>query len=143
MEKTNAYLLALGRLLLSGLFIWAGYGKLKAPSGVIQYFAKVGVPLPGLMVWVAILIELVGGIALLVGFKTRWVAGLLAIWCVITGLAVHLVAGVSSADAMVAYDNMIHFYKNLAMAGGLLFVFVYGAGQLSIDNRFQVVTRAY
>lgn len=143
MEKTNVYLLALGRLLLSGLFIWAGYGKLKAPSGVIQYFAKVGVPLPGLMVWVAILIEFVGGIALLVGFRTRWVAWLLAIWCVVTGLAVHLVAGVGSADAMVAYDNMIHFYKNLAMAGGLSFVFVYGAGQLSIDNKFQVATRAH
>ena len=143
MEKTNAYVLALGRLLLSGLFIWAGYGKLKAPGGVMQYFAKVGVPLPGLMVWVAILIELVGGIALLVGFRTRWVAALLAIWCVVTGLAVHLVTGVSAPDAMVAYDNMIHFYKNLAMAGGLLFVFVHGAGQLSIDQRFQVATRVH
>jgi putative oxidoreductase len=142
MEKTNAYVLALGRLLLSGLFVWAGYGKLTAPGGVTQYFATVGVPLPWLMVWVAILIEFVGGIALLVGFQTRWVAGLLAIWCVVTGLAVHLVAGVGSGDAMIAYDNMIHFYKNLAIAGGLLFVFVYGAGQLSIDDKFQVTTRA-
>jgi putative oxidoreductase len=138
MERTHAYVLALGRLLLSGLFIWAGYGKLKAPGEVMQYFAKAGVPFPGLVVWVAILIELVGGIALLVGFKTRWVAVLLAVWCVITGFAVHLVAGVSSPDAMVAYDNMIHFYKNLAMAGGLLFVFVQGAGQVSIDDRFRV-----
>jgi putative oxidoreductase len=138
MEKTHAYVLALGRVLLSSLFIWAGYGKLKDPGAVMQYFAKVGVPQPSLVVWVAILIEFVGGIALLVGFRTRSVAALLAIWCVITGFAVHLVTGVSSPDAMVAYDNMIHFYKNLAMAGGLLFVFVYGAGQISIDGRFQV-----
>ena len=46
------------------------------------------------------------------------------------------VAGVSDADAMVAYDNMIHFYKNLAIAGGFLFVLVYGAGRLSIDGAF-------
>ena len=79
---------------------------------------------------------------LLVGFKTQWVAGLLAIWSLITGFAVHLVASVSAADAMVAYDNMIHFmihfYKNLAMAGGFLFVLVYGAERLSIDGRFRL-----
>jgi putative oxidoreductase len=137
MEKTHGYVLALGRLLLSGLFIWAGYGKLKAPGATMAYFAKAGVPLPSLAVWVAILIELVGGIALLVGFRTRWVAAVLAIWCVLTGFAVHLVVGISSADAAAAYNNMIHFYKNLAMAGGLLFVFVYGAGGVSIDDRFE------
>ncbi len=79
---------------------------------------------------------------LLVGFKTRWGAGLLAIWALITGFAVHLIASVSAADAMVAYDNMIHFYKKLAMAGGLLFVAVYGAGQLSIDGRSRAARQA-
>ena len=141
MEKTHDYLLALGRVLMSGLFVWGGYGKLMAPGATTQYFAQVGVPLPGVMVWVAILVELVGGIVLLVGFKTQWVAGLLAIWSLITGFAVHLVAGVSAADAMVAYDNMIHFYKNLAMAGGFLFVLVYGAGRLSIDGRLRVAAQ--
>jgi putative oxidoreductase len=137
MLKIQDYLLALGRVLISGLFIWAGYGKLMNPGATMQYFAHVGVPLPALAVWVAILIELVGGILFLVGFKTQWLAGLLAIWSLITGFAVHLVAGVSAADAMVAYDNMIHFYKNLAIAGGFLFVWAYGAGQLSIDGRFR------
>jgi putative oxidoreductase len=141
MEKIHDYLLALGRVLMSGLFVWGGYGKLMAPGATTQYFAQVGVPLPGVMVWVAILVELVGGIVLLVGFKTQWVAGLLAIWSLITGFAVHLVAGVSAADAMVAYDNMIHFYKNLAMAGGFLFVLVYGAGRLSIDGRLRVAAQ--
>jgi putative oxidoreductase len=141
MGKMHDYLLALGRVLMSGLFIWGGYGKLMAPGATMQDFAAAGMPLPGLMVWVAILVELVGGIALLVGFKTQWVAGLLAIWCLITGFAVHLVAGVSAADAMVAYDNMIHFYKNLAMAGGFLFVLVYGAGQLSIDGRLRAAAQ--
>ena len=73
----------------------------------------------------------------MLGLKTQWVAGLLAVWSLIAGFAVHLVAGVGAADAMVADDNMIHFYKNLAMAGGFLFVLVYGAGRLSIDGRFR------
>jgi len=141
MAKKQDYLLALGRVLMSGLFIWGGYTKLMAPSATMQYFAQVGVPLPELAVWVAILVELVGGIAFLVGFKTQWVAGLLAIWSLITGFAVHLVAGVSAADAMVAYDNMFHFYKNLAMAGGFLFVWAFGAGQLSIDGRFRAAAQ--
>jgi len=141
MERTHDYLLALGRVLMSGLFVWGGYGKLMAASATTQSFTEVGVPLPGLMVWVATLVELVGGIMLLVGFKTQWVAGVLAIWTLITGFAVHLVAGVSAADATVAYDNMIHFYKNLAMAGGFLFVLVYGAGRLSIDGRFRVAAQ--
>ena len=134
MKNLQAYLPALGRLLLSGLFIWAGFGKLTNIGGTAQYFAHAHVPVPGLAVWVAILIEFVGGIALLVGFKTRWVAGVLAIWCVITGFAVHLATALTSTEAMVAYDNMIHFYKNLAIAGGLLFVVTYGAGELSIDR---------
>jgi len=98
MERTHDYLLALGRVLMSGLFVWGGYGKLMAASATTQSFTEVGVPLPGLMVWVATLVELVGGIMLLVGFKTQWVAGVLAIWTLITGFAVHLVAGVSAAD---------------------------------------------
>jgi len=134
MKNLQAYLPVLGRLLLSGLFIWAGYGKLTNLAGTVQYFAHANVPVPGLAVWVAILVELVGGIALFVGFKTRWVAGALAIWCVITGFAVHLDTALTSTEAMVAYDNMIHFYKNLAIAGGLLFVVTYGAGALSLDR---------
>ena len=57
MEKTHDYLLALGRVLMSGLFVWGGYGKLMAPGATTQDFAQVGVPLPGVMVWVAILVE--------------------------------------------------------------------------------------
>ena len=141
MVRMQDYVLALGRVLMSGLFIWGGYGKLTNPGAMMQYFAQVGVPLPGLAIWVAILVELVGGIALFVGFKTQWVAGLLAIWSLITGFTVHLVAGVNAPDAMVEYDNMIHFYKNLAMAGGFLLVLVCGTGQLSIDGRFRAAAQ--
>jgi putative oxidoreductase len=56
----------------------------------------------------------------------------------ITGIAVHLAAGMHSADAVGAYDNMIHFYKNLVMAGGLIYVVAFGAGALSVDNRVRL-----
>jgi len=126
MDNLKTYLAPLGRLLMSSLFIWAGYGKLMNPSGTAQYFEHVHIPVPSVAVWVVIIIELIGGLALLVGFKARWVAAVLAIFCLITGFGVHLPVG--------DYPNMINFYKNLTMAGGFLYVVAYGAGALSIDG---------
>jgi SURF4 family len=68
-----------------------------------------------------------GGMALLVGFKTRWAAALLALLCVGTAFGVHLPIG--------DQDNMIHFYKNLVMTGGFLYVIAFGAGAVSIDGK--------
>ena len=104
------------------------------PGGTQGYYVAVGVPLPGLMVWLSIAIELGGGLAILVGLKARWAAIVLAAWCLVTAFAVHLVAGLGAADGGVAFDNMIHFYKNLVMAGGLLYVVAFGAGPLSVDR---------
>ena len=84
------------------------------------------IPLPELAAWLAIIVELVGGILILVGFQTRWVALVLAIWCLVTGFAVHLPVG--------DVPNMINFYKNLVMAGGFLFVASYGPGGISVDQ---------
>ena len=69
-------------------------GECRPPGAVAHDLIEVGVPLPGLMVWVAIFVELGAGVMLLVGCKTQWAAGLLA-WSLITGFAVHLVAGIS------------------------------------------------
>jgi putative oxidoreductase len=104
------------------------------PTETAQFFASAGVPAAVLMVWVAIIVEFVGGLALLVGFKTRWVAAILALWSLGTGFAVHLAAGLHASDPAMAYDNMIHFYKNLSMAGGLIYVVAFGAGPLSIEE---------
>jgi putative oxidoreductase len=134
MRKFLEFLPVAGRLLLCSLFIWAGYAKLVNPGGTTRDFVAAGVPAAALMVWVAIVIELVGGLCLLVGFQARWVGLALAVWSLITGFAVHLSAGLHSPDAMVAYDNMIHFYKNLGLAGGMLYLAAFGAGPLSIDN---------
>jgi len=134
MDGIARYLPPLARLLLSSIFVWAGYAKLMDPGGTAQYFAAAGVPAPGLMVWVAVIIELVGGLAILVGLKARPVALILSIWCLITGFAVHFAAAGSATDPMAAYNDMIHFYKNMVMAGGLLYVTAFGAGVLSFDK---------
>ena len=126
MDNLKSYLSPLGRLLMSSLFIWAGYGKLMNPSGTAQYFEHLHIPVAQATVWLVIVIEIVGGLAILVGFLTRWAAAVLAIFCLVTAFAVHLPAG--------DYPNMINFYKNLVMAGGFLYVVAYGAGGISIDG---------
>ena len=126
MQNSKAFLLPLARLLMSSLFIWDGILQLRNPGGTSGYFSKVHVPVPGVAVWISILIHLLGGLALLVGFQTRWAAALLALVCVGTAFGVHLPIG--------DQGNMIHFYKNLVMTGGFLYVIVYGAGGLSIDR---------
>jgi putative oxidoreductase len=127
-ESWKTYLAPLGRLLMSSLFIWAGYTKLFVfgPGGTAQYVDSVHIPLPQPAAWVAIIVELIGGILILVGYQTRWVALALAIWCLVTALAVHLPVGDT--------PNMINFYKNLVMAGGFLFVASYGPGSISVDQ---------
>jgi putative oxidoreductase len=128
MEGLKTYAAPLGRLLLSSLFIWAGYGKLfiNGPSGTAQYFASQHIPVPDVAAWVVIIIELIGGLLILIGFQTRWVALVLAIFCLITAFGVHLPVG--------DMGNMTHFYKNLAIAGGFFYVFAFGAGALSVDG---------
>jgi putative oxidoreductase len=125
-ETLRSWLLAFGRSLLSFVFIWDGIVQLLHPSATAHYFADVHVPAPQVAVWLSIPIHLLGGLALLVGLKTRWVAALLALLALGTAFGVHLPKG----DP----DNLLHFYKNLAIAGGLLYVVVYGAGDVSIER---------
>jgi putative oxidoreductase len=126
MQAPKACLSLAGRLLMSSLFIWEGVVQLRNPSGAAQYFASVHVPVPDAAIWVSIAIHLLGGAAILVGFKTRWAAALLALLCLGTAFGVHLPAGGGA--------NMMQFYKNLALAGGFLYVIAYGAGRFSIDG---------
>jgi len=128
MESLRTYAAPLGRLLLSSLFIWAGYNKLFGfgAAGTAAYFADNGVPIPQASAWIAIIVELIGGIMILIGLQARWVALVLAIWCLVTGFGWHLPAG--------KMHDMIAFYKNMSMAGGFLYVFAFGAGALSVDR---------
>ena len=120
------HLLMVGRLLMSSLFLWEGFVQLRNPVPTVKYFASVNVPMPDLAIWISIAIHFLGGLGILIGFKTRWAATLLVLLCLGTAFGVHLPVG----DA----PNMLHFYKNLVMAGGFLYVMAFGAGAISVDR---------
>jgi putative oxidoreductase len=120
------YLPALARLLMCSLFIWDGVLQLRDPAGTAQYFTSINIPAPQIAVWVSIAVHLLGGIGLLVGFMTRWAAALLILLSLGTAFGVHLPAG--------DMENMMHFYKNLVMAGGLLYVIAFGPGAFALDS---------
>ncbi|WP_269823196.1 DoxX family protein [Variovorax sp. IB41] len=118
----------IGRILIATLFIPAGFGKLMGFAGTVGYITKVaGLPLPEVAAAIAIVIELGFGIALLVGFKTRWVALVMAIFTVATGLFFH--------KFWIDATQNTQFFKNLAIAGGMLAFSAFGAGRFSIDKR--------
>lgn len=110
---------------MSLIFIISGWGKLTNFSGTQGYFASMGIPMPAMVTPLVILIELGGGLALLLGLKARWAAGILALFSVASALIAHT----NFADA----NQMNNFMKNLAMAGGYLLFVKYGAGSPSID----------
>jgi putative oxidoreductase len=113
------------RLLMAQLFIISGWEKLTGFNGTVGYMASMGIPLAGVVTPLIILIELGGGLALLFGFKTRWVAAVIALFTVGTALIAHT----NFADQ----NQMINFMKNLSIAGGLLWFFRNGGGAASID----------
>jgi putative oxidoreductase len=117
----------LGRVLMSVIFLRSGYGKLMAPAATMGMFAHYHLPVVGAAYAIAVAVELLGGALILVGWKTRYVAPVMAIWCVATALVAHVHPG----DNM----QMINFFKNLCMAGGFLQLAAYGAGRLSLDRR--------
>ncbi|HMF66274.1 MAG TPA: DoxX family protein [Phyllobacterium sp.] len=125
--SNNALVTLISRILLSILFIPAGFGKLTAIGGTAGYFAGLGLPVPTVTVVIVGLIELLGGLAILIGFQTRYAAILLGVFTIATALVAHL----------VPFDqaNQINFFKNLAIAGGFFVLAQHGAGALSVDAK--------
>ena len=121
----NAGGLLLGRFLLASLFLVEGWGKMRGYAGAVGYMEKFGVP--GALLPVVIFLEIAGGLAILVGFQTQLVALALA--------------GFSVAAALIFHNNfadrnqMLHFEKDLAIAGGFLMLFAFGPGAWSLDKR--------
>lgn len=120
----NATLSLLGRIGLSLIFIISGWAKITGYAGTQQYMEAMGVP--GAMLPLAIVLELGGGLAIAAGLSTRWIALALAAFSLVTAFIFHADFG----DAMQA----ISFWKNVAMAGGLLMLAAHGAGAWSIDG---------
>ncbi len=127
MIADTRYLPAIGRLLIALIFVMSGLSKIANPNQAMGYISAMGLPAPFLLYAIATVIELGGGVLLLLGFQTRLAALLLAIFCVAAALGFHH----NFADQ----NQMIHFLKNLAMTGGLLQIVAFGAGSLSLDAR--------
>lgn len=125
MDVAQKYAPALGRALLALIFILAGLAKIPAPEMNIGYMEAFGVP--GMLFWPTVILEVVGGVFLLVGFKARWAALALGLFSLVAALIFH--------NDFSNQMEMTSFLKNLAILGGMLYVFAYGAGPLSVDNR--------
>jgi len=122
----------IGRVLLAALFVPAGFGKLMGFAGTVGYISSVGAPLPQVAAVIAIVVELGLGLLLLVGFKTRLSAIVLAIFTVAAAVMFHNYWGMPADKAFV---NQLMFFKNIAIAGGLLAFAAFGAGRFSIDKK--------
>jgi len=118
---------ALGRALMGAIFLASGLGKLAAPAATLSYIDSAGLPLPTVALAASIVLEVGGSLLLIAGYRARLVALVLALFSIITALAFH--------TAFADQNQMIHFLKNFAMAGGLLQVVAFGAGGLSLDSR--------
>jgi putative oxidoreductase len=124
--------LALGRALMSVIFIVSGFNKFMAVAGTTAYLTRLGVPSPQIMVYVVAALELIGGLMILVGFKTRWVA---LVMCVFTGITVFLGHKFWAVDAAQYQNQLNHALKNLAIMGGFLVLAGAGPGRYSVDGR--------
>jgi putative oxidoreductase len=131
-QSRSAFALAdaaslVGRVFLSAIFVISGVSKIAAPAATIGYIESAGLPLAPLGFALAVIVEILGGLALIAGYRTRLVAAGLAGFTLATALAFH--------GNLADQNQFIHFFKNIAMVGGLLQVVAFGAGRFSLDAR--------
>jgi putative oxidoreductase len=127
----NPMLPLAGRLLIATIFLVAGIRKVLGFAGTVGYFTKLGFPAAEAFAVIAIIIELGGAILLIVGWRTRWVAWLLALFVAIATAMAHRFW---EFDAAQFNNQLNHFLKNVAIIGGLLFVATFGPGRASVDK---------
>ena len=101
-----------GRVLIAAIFILSGLSKLADPTGTIGYIASIGIPFPALALAGAVLVEVVGGVLLIAGYRMRAVATVIAVFSLATAVLFH--------HNLADQNQFIHFFKNVAIAGGLL-----------------------
>ena len=130
----NNALNLVGRLLLVALFLPAGLSKLSGFEGTVSYIASVGLPWPAVAAAAALALEILGSIALLLGFQTRIVAAVLAVFTLVASIFFHAF-WVAAPDQ--AFVQQLLFFKNVGVIGGLLVLASSGAGAWSLDAKKQ------
>ena len=124
--------LLIGRVLLALMFVTAGYSKLTGLEGTAGYIASVGLPAPMLLAVAAGVVEVVAGVLIIVGWQARWAALALAAFTVVASVFFH---NYWAKPADKAFMEQLMFMKNMSVTGGLLVLFAFGAGALSLDAR--------
>ncbi len=114
-----------GRFLLALIFFISGLTKISQYAGTQDYMEAMGVP--GVLLPLVILVEVVGGLAIILGWNTKYAAIALAGFSILSAVLFH-------AD-FSNQAQMISFMKNIAIAGGFLTLFVHGPGAFALDNR--------
>ncbi|ART48505.1 DoxX family protein [Acidovorax carolinensis] len=120
------------RLLFAALFLPAGIAKLTGFAGTVGYISSVGLPMPTVAAAVAAVVEIVGSLALIVGFGTRFAALVLAFFTLVASFFFHAYWSVPADAQMV---QQLLFFKNIAVVGGLLALTAFGAGAWSVDGQ--------
>ena len=121
-----------GRILLALIFLFSGYEKIGAFSKVAAGMAAKGVPFAEGALVVTIIVEIAGGLMLILGWKARWAALALLLWLIPVTLLYHNFWAVDAAQYRSQFN---HFMKNLCIMGGMLYIMAFGAGSLSIDRK--------
>ncbi len=130
MNKLQDLSAPIGRLFLSMIFIFSGFTKITGYADTAGYMESMGVP--SMLLPIVIAVEILGGIAILIGFKARLVAILMAGFSIVSAILFH--------QFWIDESQMNPFMKNIAMAGGFLMIFAHGAGAYAVDDR-HVATR--
>ena len=131
MTATRDWAALVGRILLAIVFIPAGFSKIGGFAGTAGYIASKGLPLPEVGAALAIAVEIVAGIALLVGWKARWAALVLAVFTLLATVIFHAFWSVPPEQHMTQY---LMFMKNVGIVGGLMLVYAFGPGRLAVDK---------
>jgi putative oxidoreductase len=130
-ELVRKYAPLAARILLAQLFIISGIGKIGRFAGTAAYMAGMGMPAATPLLVLTIALEVGGGVLLLVGWQTRWVAAAFCGFTFVASLIFHPFWNTEPAGVMSQLNN---FMKNLAIMGGMLYVVAYGAGPFSVDR---------
>jgi putative oxidoreductase len=130
--NTQGFPVVIARVLLALMFVLAGFGKLTGLEGTAGYIASKGLPMPMVLAVAVGALELVAGVMLIVGWQARWAALALAVFTVVASVIFHNYWAMPAEQQMM---QQLMFMKNLAVTGGLLLVFAFGAGALSLDAR--------
>lgn len=131
MNHGSAILALLGRALLASIFVYSGFGKITAFQDTVGYIAGAGLPMAQVLAAGAIIVEFVGGLALLIGFRARWAALAFVVFLIIITPIFHNFWSAPEAEAM---SQQINFIKNIAIIGGMLMVVAFGPGRYSVDK---------